>query len=137
MVNLDNEPPENMKKLIQVEEAAITFISIYFLTIYNLGLPFWAWVLLFLSPDLSMAGYLFNARIGAYAYNLIHHRAVAISLAAFGLFIQNDLLISIGTLLFAHSSFDRMMGYGLKYPDDFKHTHLGWIGKHRGKTTAP
>ncbi|WP_206365138.1 DUF4260 family protein [Sphingobacterium corticibacterium] len=22
---------------------------------------------------------------------------------------------------------DRIFGYGLKYLDDFKHTHLGWI----------
>ena len=120
-----------MKKLIQAEEAAITIISIYFLTIYNLGLPVWVWLLLFFSPDLSMLGYLFNPRIGAYTYNFFHHRAVAITLAAIGLLIQNDLLISIGTLLFAHSSFDRMMGYGLKYHDDFRHTHLGWTGKDR------
>jgi hypothetical protein len=31
--------------------------------------------------------------------------------------------------LLGHSSFDRVLGYGLKYDDDFKHTHLGWIGK--------
>lgn len=24
---------------------------------------------------------------------------------------------------------DRIFGYGLKYSDDFKHTHLGMIGK--------
>jgi hypothetical protein len=23
---------------------------------------------------------------------------------------------------------DRIFGYGLKYPDAFQHTHLGWIG---------
>jgi len=32
-------------------------------------------------------------------------------------------------VLYGHSSFDRLCGYGLKYVDDFKHTHLGWIGK--------
>ena len=26
---------------------------------------------------------------------------------------------------------DRMFGYGLKYDDAFKHTHLGWIGGQR------
>ena len=29
--------------------------------------------------------------------------------------------------LFAHSSFDRVMGYGLKHEDAFQNTHLGRI----------
>ena len=118
-----------MKKIIQIEEVAITALSIYFLTLYNLGLPVWVWVLLFFSPDISMLGYLINSRVGAYTYNLFHHRAVAILIAAVGLFIASNLITAIGILLFAHSSFDRMLGYGLKFEDDFKHTHLGWLGK--------
>lgn len=35
----------------------------------------------------------------------------------------------IGIVMFAHSSFDRVLGYGLKYCDNFKNTHLGAIGK--------
>ena len=31
--------------------------------------------------------------------------------------------------LFGHSSFDRIMGYGLKHEDAFQNTHLGKIGK--------
>ena len=34
-----------------------------------------------------------------------------------------------GLILFGHSSMDRILGYGLKYPDSFEHTHLGMIGK--------
>jgi len=118
-----------MKKIIQIEEVAITALSIYFLTLHNLGLPVWVWVLLFFAPDISMLGYLINSRVGAYTYNLFHHRAVAILIAAVGLFIASNLITAIGILLFAHSSFDRMLGYGLKFEDDFKHTHLGWMGK--------
>ncbi|MDA1193538.1 MAG: DUF4260 family protein, partial [Candidatus Poribacteria bacterium] len=29
-----------------------------------------------------------------------------------------------GAILIGHSAFDRLLGYGLKYPDAFKHTHL-------------
>ena len=29
-----------------------------------------------------------------------------------------------GVVLFSHASLDRIVGYGLKYGDDFKHTHL-------------
>jgi hypothetical protein len=120
---------EEMSTVIKIEEAAITAVSIYFLSKYNLGLPVWIWVLLFFSPDISILGYLVNAKIGAFSYNLFHHRAIALALAATGFFIHADILTATGLLLFAHSSFDRMMGYGLKFTDDFKHTHLGWMGK--------
>lgn len=113
--------------MIKIEEAAITAISIYFLTKYNLGQPVWIWALLFFAPDLSMIGYIANTRLGAYIYNLFHHRTLAILLAATGLLLASNVLVAIGIILFAHSSFDRMLGYGLKYNDDFKHTHLGWM----------
>ncbi|MDB5016122.1 MAG: hypothetical protein JWQ84_954 [Mucilaginibacter sp.] len=120
-----------MKTIVKIEEAAITAASIYFLSKYNLGLPIWAWVLLFFSPDISMLGYLFNTRVGAYTYNLFHHRALALALMAIGMVTAGNVFMAIGLLLFAHSSFDRMMGYGLKYTDNFKHTNLGWMGQEK------
>ena len=30
-----------------------------------------------------------------------------------------------GIILFGHASMDRIFGYGLKFSDNFKHTHLG------------
>ncbi len=114
---------------LQVEEAAITAIAIYFLTKHSLGLTLWLWIPLFLSPDISMMGYLFNNRVGAFTYNLFHHRAVGLLVAAAGFLLHQDVTITIGILLFAHSSFDRMLGYGLKYNDNFSHTSLGWTGK--------
>lgn len=125
-----------MKSLIKIEEAAITVISVYFLTRYNLGLSFWVWIPLFFAPDIAMIGYFGGTRLGAVFYNLVHHRAVGPALAGIGLLISKDIFLSVGILLFAHSSFDRMMGYGLKYDDNFRHTHLGWMGK-AGKETAP
>ena len=116
---------------IRIEEAALTAIAIYFLTKYNLGLPVWLWVLLFFSPDLSMIGYLVSPRTGALTYNLFHHRALAIILFAAGFLMHIDIFIAGGLLLVAHASFDRMLGYGLKFQDDFKHTNLGWMGKDR------
>ncbi|HAJ82706.1 MAG TPA: DUF4260 domain-containing protein, partial [Zunongwangia profunda] len=32
-------------------------------------------------------------------------------------------------ILFGHSAMDRIFGYGLKYEDNFKNTHMGWFGK--------
>jgi Domain of unknown function (DUF4260) len=114
---------------MQAEEAAITAIAIYFLTKHSLGLSVWLWIPLFLSPDISMMGYLINNRVGAFTYNLFHHRAVALLVASAGFLLHQEWVITIGILLFAHSSMDRMLGYGLKYNDSFNHTSLGWTGK--------
>jgi hypothetical protein len=114
---------------LQAEEVAITAIAIYFLIRHSLGLSFWLWIPLFLSPDISMLGYLFNNRVGAFTYNLFHHRAVGLLVAAAGFLMQQELMMTVGILLFAHSSFDRMLGYGLKYNESFNHTSLGWTGK--------
>ena len=118
-----------MKTTLKIEEAAMTAIAIYFLTVYNLGLSFWVWFLLFFSPDISMLGYLINTKTGAASYNLFHHKGVALLLAAVGYYLHNEILTSVGILLFAHASFDRIWGYGLKYPDSFKNTHLGSLEK--------
>jgi hypothetical protein len=114
-----------MKTILKSEEAVMTAIAIYFLSIYNLGLSFWIWLVLFFTPDIGMLGYLINTRIGAVVYNLFHHKGIALALAAFGYYFHNDIITATGILLFAHASFDRMLGYGLKYPDSFKNTHLG------------
>src|SRR4051812_43328626 len=97
---------------LQAEEVAITAVAIYFLTIHSLGLSFWLWTPLFLSPDISMMGYLVNNRVGAFTYNLFHHRGLGLLIAATGFLLHHELMTSIGILLFAHSSFDRMFGYG-------------------------
>ncbi|MGV8138599.1 MAG: DUF4260 family protein [Mangrovibacterium sp.] len=34
-----------------------------------------------------------------------------------------------GIVLFGHSSMDSAFGFGLKYADDFKYTHLGKTGE--------
>jgi hypothetical protein len=45
-----------------------------------------------------------------------------------GFFGYLPVVLFVGILLWAHSSLDRIMGYGLKYPDSFQHTHLGTVG---------
>jgi hypothetical protein len=58
-----------------------------------------------------------------------HHQALAIAVGLAGVFSGIVPLQLAGLVLFGHSAMDRAVGYGLKYEDDFKHTHLGWIGK--------
>jgi hypothetical protein len=84
---------------------------------------------LFLAPDIGMIGYLVNPKIGAITYNIFHHKGIAVVLYVLGIYLNIPPLQFAGILLFSHSSFDRIFGYGLKYSDNFKHTHLGMIGK--------
>jgi hypothetical protein len=114
-----------MKQVLQLEEMAQTALGIAALYYQPLHFSWWLWPILFLSPDISMLGYAVNTKWGAFAYNLFHHKGVAIAIAAAGFFTGNQIILFVGVLLFAHSAFDRMMGYGLKYEDGFKHTHLG------------
>lgn len=119
----------SMKTILRLEELAMTAAALYILSIHNLGFSLWTWLLLFFTPDISMLGYAVNSRIGAFIYNLFHHKGIAIAIMLSGYFLNNETMIAVGALLFAHSSFDRIMGYGLKYTDSFQNTHLGPIGK--------
>ena len=115
-----------MKKLIVLEELFLVLLAIFLFR--NLGYDWWWFAIFFLAPDLSMVGYLAGSRVGAMTYNFVHHKALAISVYVGGVLLANPLLQFVGLILLAHSSFDRIFGYGLKYSDAFQHTHLGMIG---------
>lgn len=83
--------------------------------------------MLILAPDIGMLGYIAGPRTGAFTYNLFHHKAVAVIILCLGWYFSNDWTLLSGIILFGHSSMDRIFGYGLKYPDSFHHTHLGWL----------
>jgi len=40
-----------------------------------------------------------------------------------------SLTLAIGVFISVFTALDRVLGYGMKYPDAFKHTHLGTIGE--------
>lgn len=117
-----------MKKILQAEEAAQLAVGIFLLTVQPLHFSWWIWILLFLSPDISMLGYLVSHTIGAVTYNFFHHKLTALLVMAIGYLIHSEVAMLAGILLYSHSCFDRVLGYGLKFTDDFKHTHLGTIG---------
>ena len=93
-----------------------------------LGLPWWAFVLLLIVPDISMAGYVGGPRVGAIVYNLAHDLAAGVAIAGLGLATGSVPIAAAGAILVAHSGMDRAAGYGLKLPSSFKDTHLGRIG---------
>lgn len=116
-----------MKNVIAFEEAAMFILAIVGMYYQPLEFKWWVWPLLFLLPDVGMIGYAFSPAAGAVTYNLLHHKAVAVLIIMAGYLLSNPPLLLCGLILFGHSSFDRMLGYGLKYTDAFKHTHLGWL----------
>lgn len=115
-----------MRMILKLEELAMLFLSI--LAFALLDYNWWWFAGLFFVPDIGMLGYLVNNRVGAFAYNLFHHKAVAVALGLLGYFMEIEILEITGIVLFAHSSFDRVLGYGLKFEKGFKFTHLGEIG---------
>jgi len=116
-----------MKNTLKIEELAQFALGIALFS--QLDFAWWWFPALLLAPDIGALGYLINTRVGAITYNLFHNKAIAITIMLAGLFYVGDLCTLIGVILFAHSALDRAFGYGLKYPDNFKHTHLGTIGK--------
>lgn len=116
-----------MKTVVKFEELGLFILGIYFFS--QLNYVWWWFLVLILVPDLSMIGYLSGNKIGAFCYNVVHHRGLAISLYLVGIYCSNEIVQLSGVILFAHSSMDRMFGYGLKYGSGFKFTHLGEIEK--------
>jgi len=116
-----------MKEVLKYEELGMFCLSIL---LYNiLGYSWWLFLLLILTPDISMFAYMINPKIGAVIYNIFHHKGIAVILYLIGTFTFNYTLILAGIIIFGHSSIDRFLGFGLKYTDGFKHTHLGILGE--------
>ena len=116
-----------MKWTLKIEELFMMGLGIYLFSL--LPYAWWWFLVLLLVPDIGMIGYLFGNKAGAFLYNLFHHKGVAIAIYLLGVYLVSPLTQLIGVMLFSHASFDRIMGYGLKYDRGFKYTHLGEIGK--------
>lgn len=86
---------------------------------------------LLLVPDIFMLGYLAGPSLGAAAYNLGHTYALPAALGAVAVWLASPLLSALALIWLAHIGMDRAVGYGLKYPDAFHHTHLGGKGSDR------
>jgi hypothetical protein len=81
----------------------------------------------FFLPDLSMLGYMAGSRIGAIAYNAVHSTILPLVLAVGGVVADASFLTAIGLIWLAHIGFDRLLGYGLKYPEEFNQAHLARV----------
>lgn len=80
---------------------------------------------LMLVPDLSMLGYCFDSRVGARCYNVFHTYVFPLLCIGIGLMLENSTWVMLGLIWTTHIAIDRSLGFGLKYKDNFKKTHLG------------
>ncbi len=84
----------------------------------------WLFGALLFAPDLSMIGYLRGPETGSLTYNAVHTYLLPALLAGLSLAAVQPLGFQIALIWFAHIGMDRLLGFGLKYATDFKHTHL-------------
>jgi len=111
-----------VRSLLQLEGLALLVVA---LAAYRQGGFGWGWLaLFFLAPDLTFAAYLFGPRWGAAVYNAAHSTIAPLALGAAALALRSAPLEMTALIALAHIGFDRMLGYGLKYPTAFSDTHL-------------
>ena len=115
-----------MKSILKFEEFAMFLFGMWLFGLLNLS--WWWFAGFFFVPDVGMIGYTLNSKTGAFTYNLFHHKGLAIVIGLTGFYFEIIGLEAAGIILFSHSAFDRVLGYGLKYEKGFKFTHLGKIG---------
>ena len=100
---------------------------------YHLLFPH-QWLLfacLFLFPDLSLFLFMRGPSTAAsVVYNILHSYVLPACLGALAMLLSNALFGEISLIWSCHISFDRMLGYGLKYPFSFKFTHIQGTASH-------
>jgi|SRR5690606_35395798 len=122
---MSTRPPASLPRvLLHAEGATLLGLAIF---LYAENGESWWWWLLLLAPDIGMLGYAAGARIGALAYNAFHSYPAPAVLAAAGVAFDAPSAVALALVWFAHIGLDRLLGYGLKYPTDFKDTHLGHV----------
>jgi Domain of unknown function (DUF4260) len=114
---------ERLPRRLLHAEGAFVFLAATLLYFHG-DHPWWLYLLLALAPDLSMLGYLGGPRVGAAVYDTAHTYVLPVVVAALGVVFDVGNLTAVGLVWIAHIGVDRAVGYGLKYPTDFKDTHL-------------
>lgn len=120
-----------VKAMLHLEGLAVLVAAIWFY-FTQLEASWIAFAVLLLVPDLSMVGFLRDGRLGAITYNAVHNYVLIIGVVVVGVVSGSDAVTGLGLILAAHVGMDRGLGYGLKYPTGFVHTHMQRVGQDRG-----
>jgi hypothetical protein len=114
--------PPTVRYILRIEGLGIAIVSAVLYA--RTGASWWLFAALWLTPDLSMLGYLFGSCRGARTYNAIHTYTLPITLALTALAQHVNSLLPFALIWVNHIAIDRLMGYGLKYSNGFGWTHL-------------
>ena len=114
--------------LLRAEGAALLAVSVAGYAGLDVSGGWWLFVACFLVPDIAMLGYLAGPAIGSRAYNLAHTEALPLLVLAAAWMTGETAWMAGALIWLAHVGFDRVLGYGLKYPGAFRDTHLGRLG---------
>lgn len=107
---------------LRLEGAVVAAVSLY---LYATGdFSWWLFAALILAPDLAFLGYLRNPAFGAWCYNLAHTYTMAFIVWLLLKIFGWNYADAVTLIWVTHIGIDRLLGYGLKYSDAFKHTHL-------------
>ena len=100
------------------------------------GAPMLLVPLVLFLPDLFMVGYLASTRVGATIYNTGHSYLAPAALWLVAAVLESSGTKAAALVWAAHIGMDRALGYGLKYPDSFRNTHLGRLNLGKSPRTA-
>jgi hypothetical protein len=117
----------HVQVFLRLEGLAAAAVSALFYA--HTGASWWLFAALWLLPDLSMLGYMGGPKLGARIYNAIHSYVTPATLAAMSILLKSPGLLPYAFVWINHIGVDRLMGYGLKYPQGFGFTHLGLSGR--------
>jgi hypothetical protein len=123
--------PDKTKINFYLRGESLALLALVGFGYHWLGYSWWLFAVGFLLPDLGMLGYLVNPKVGASTYNFCHVAIFPIVVGLVGYSTSSSLLMLIALVRLAHISFDRALGYGLKYDTNFVDTHLGELGRTR------
>jgi hypothetical protein len=121
-----------VRLLLRLEALVLMIAAMVFYI--RLGASWELFAILFLVPDLGMAAYLVNPKLGAEIYNAAHATIGPIAVTSIGIVTGWNGLVAVGLIWATHVGFDRALGFGLKYPSAFSDTHLGRIGRMLGRS---
>jgi len=124
-----------VRRILRLEGAVVAVLTAVLYA--HTGASWWLFAALWLAPDLSMLGYLRSPCWGARVYNGIHSYAAPVALAACAVLLHANPLLPFALIWINHIAVDRMMGYGLKYPQGFAWTHLGRANSLAGRVFTP
>lgn len=115
------------KPQIALRLEGLAFLLVAVIGYAQLDYAWWRFFAFLLLPDVAIAFYAINTKIGSIVYNVVHSYTLPLALFAGGFLLSQPLMLAVALIWLAHIGIDRVAGYGLKYTTNFKDTHFAHI----------